>query len=110
VLTNSQNTSPLQLPIITIDPRQMQNKAKSRLDAYKKKMKRVEKINTTKYLKAKQKNKSFVEARASSKKSLLVSRIDGYKSSCPGAENNKDIRHKSVERQELFDKHFTNVF
>eukprot|EP01022_Parablepharisma_sp_SALTPOND_P031815 TRINITY_DN817_c0_g1_i1.p2 TRINITY_DN817_c0_g1~~TRINITY_DN817_c0_g1_i1.p2 ORF type:complete len:631 (+),score=83.72 TRINITY_DN817_c0_g1_i1:390-2282(+) len=103
VAATNQNTPPLQLPKISIEPRGVKGKAHSRTDMYSKKIRRG--ADGSKYLKGKLKNKSFVETHSVSKKNLMASHLEAYKSGGGG----KDTRHKSVERQELFDKHFTNV-
>ena len=102
----SHNSPPFQLPNIGLEYKSIPSKTRSRIDGQQRLLKRRDKSNENKYAgyNSKKNNKSFVDTHSVSKKTLIATLADNAKNSF-----NKDVRHKSVERHELFDKHFSKV-
>ena len=102
----SHNTPPLQLPKITIDANNNKDpkvKNKSRADMYSTKTRPSGFTNAHRHFKDPMRNKSFIEGNNISRKVLMMSKLEAYKNA------GNELRHKSVERQELFDRHFSNI-
>ena len=108
-ISSSQGTPPFQLPIIAIEQRAIEqrplrSKAKSRTEVHSNNPRRRGQFIESKYKIAKKNNKTFVDTQSTSKKNLTASQDEAVK-----AGTSKDSRHKSAERQELFDRHFSKV-
>ena len=94
------NGRPLQLPVIFSKSRNPKTKINTKMEGVSKKFKF--RNNGFKYTKDKLKAKSFIENHTGITNNYLNSKEHD-------ANVNEDLKNKSIERHELFNKQFTNV-
>lgn len=99
-ISSSNNTKPIQLPQITYETRLSKGKTSSRLEMYNKKMRQRDSSVTNHYKIPQKNNKSFLDIRSNSKQNILIERL---------VPQGRESRRQSIERKELFEKHFSKV-